>query len=188
MPLTAIPVKDNSKEYRDFISLYHTAFPPSELIPAEYFQASIHIEGAEVTSYYTENTSGGQEFVGFTYVIDTTDFLFIYFFAVNQNLRSRGFGSEIICNHLMKRYPGKILVLNAECPDETAPDNSLRLRRIAFYERLGFVQVNCTFYDERVLFTILSTSPALDIDRYKAFLQKLYDLQNLPDTVYILPV
>ncbi|HJJ36272.1 MAG TPA: GNAT family N-acetyltransferase, partial [Methanocorpusculum sp.] len=115
MPLSAIKVKDNSKEYEDFLSLYHIAFPPIEQIPEDYFQASIHTKGASVTAYYAEET-----FVGFTYTIETEQFLFLYFFAVNPKLRSQGFGSEIIRDHLMKQYPGKPIVLNAEIPDDAA--------------------------------------------------------------------
>lgn len=180
--LSAVNVRENSKEYEDFLYLYHTAFPPIEQIPEDYFQASIHAEGASVTAYYAEET-----FVGFTYTIETEHFLFLYFFAVNPELRSQGFGSEIIRNHLMKRYPGKPIVLNAEVPDDAVEDNSLRLRRIAFYERVGFVPLKYCFDDERILFRVLSTSPELNIEAYEAFLKMLYGIQNIGDTVHILP-
>jgi len=180
--LVAINVKENSKEYEDFLSLYHMAFPPIEQIPENFFQASIHAEGASVTAYYTEET-----FVGFTYTIETEHFLFLYFFAIEPELRSQGFGSEIIRNHLMKRYPGKPIVLNAEAPDDAAEDNVVRLRRIAFYEHVGFVQLNYKFYDERILFRILCTSPDLNIDEYEAFLKMGYSIQNIGESVHILP-
>jgi len=180
MVLKAVAVEDNSKEYQDFISLYYTAFPPDELIPEDYFQKCIHLNGASVTAYYS-----GEIFVGFTYVIDTEQFLFLYFFAVNPELRSRGFGSEIIRNHLMKKYPGKPIVLNAEAPDDTTEDNTSRLRRIAFYERLGFSQMNCKLFDGRVLFMPLSTSEKFNLNDLVEFMQELYDFQQLGDTIYM---
>ncbi|HJJ31676.1 MAG TPA: GNAT family N-acetyltransferase [Methanocorpusculum sp.] len=182
MHLTAVNVTDSSKEYEDFISLYHTAFPPDELIPEDYLFASLHMDGAAVAAYYADDL-----FVGFTYVIDAPHFLFLYFFAVNPELRSQGFGSEIIREHLMKRYPGKPIVLNVEVPDETAENNALRLRRIAFYQRAGFVSLKYRLYDKRVLFNILSTSSELPIDEYEAFLKQVYAVQNLEDTVEIFP-
>ena len=186
MTLTAVDVKDNSEEYHDFVSLYHTAFPPEELIPEEGFYDSIHMEGASVTAYYDEENPGKKVFIGFTYVIETEQFLFLYFFAVNPKHRSRGFGTEIIRSHLMKKYPGKTIVVNVEYPDESAEDYTLRLERIKFYKRLGFVQLNCSLYDGRVLFLVLSTSSELNLDEYNAFLQRGYDIQNLKDTVQIL--
>jgi len=179
--LSAVNVEENSKEYEDFLSLYHTAFPPIEQIPEDFFQASIRIDGASITAYYA-----GNAFVGFTHAIETEHFLFLYFFAVKSELRSQGFGSEIIRNHLMKHYPGKPIVLNVEAPDNAAEDNEFRLKRIAFYQRVGFVPLKQNFYDERVLFRILSTSPELNIDEYEAFLKKVYSIQNLEYTVHIL--
>ena len=181
MSLTAVAVKDNSAEYQDFLSLYHTAFPPDEQILPEYFQDSIHTDGASITAYYEYETQGKKVFAGFSFVVETDEFLFLYFLAVNPELRSKGIGSEIIKNHLMKKYAGKTIVLNVETPDDSAKDNLPRLRRIAFYKRLGFIPMNCSFSDGRVQFSVLSTSPELDLNGYLAFLQKLCGVENQSD-------
>ncbi len=185
MSLTAVVANDNSDEFQDFLSLYHTAFPPEEQIPEELFWDSVHMDGAEITVYYNEEMPGTNPYAGFSFVIETEPFLFLYFLAVNPDFRSKGIGSEIIRNHLMKQYPGKTIVLNVESPDESAEDNNSRLRRIAFYERLGFVQMNCSFTDGRVKFSVLSTSSELDLNAYFAFLQKLCGCDELPDGIDI---
>ena len=185
MNLTAIVAKDNSKEFQDFLSLYRIAFPPEEQIPDELFWYSIHMEGAKVTTYYAEEILGKKFYAGFSFVIETEQFLFLYFLAVNPEIRSKGIGSEIIQNHLMKQYPGKTIVLNVESPDELAEDNHSRLRRIAFYERLGFVQMNCSFTDGCVMFSVLSTSSELDLNAYVEFLRKLCGCDELPDEIDI---
>ena len=77
-------------------------------------------------------------FAGFTYLLWQEEILYIYYLAVEPALRGRGCGSRII-GALAELYPRHIMALSAETPPDRSDSGDIRSRRIAFYERNGFV-------------------------------------------------
>lgn len=77
-------------------------------------------------------------FIGFTYLLWQEEIIYVYYLAVEPALRGRGCGSRII-SALVEMYPGRIMALSAETPPDRSDRDDIRSRRIAFYERNGFV-------------------------------------------------
>lgn len=61
------------------------------------------------------------------------EFLYVEFFAVNPAMRGRNVGSEIITT-LIKENSGRRVLLEID-----PPVDEISIRRLRFYERLGFV-------------------------------------------------
>ena len=59
------------------------------------------------------------------------------FFAVDEKLRSKGYGSTIL-QEIQKKYPKKKIIISIEPCDENAPDIETRKRRKDFYLRNGY--------------------------------------------------
>lgn len=78
------------------------------------------------------NTVDGDNNVGFVTVWSFEDFDFIEHFVIYEAYRNKGCGARVL--ELLKSR-GKNLVLEAELPVD-----GIQKRRIAFYERNGFVQ------------------------------------------------
>lgn len=79
-----------------------------------------------------------ETFVGLIYFVLLDGAALIFYFAVDENLRGNGYGSKIL-SAMKERYPETRLFLEIDKPDDRAKNNSMRLRRKAFYERNGFV-------------------------------------------------
>ena len=86
------------------------------------------LECAEYTVYHAQKNGVN---VGFVTVWELSGFAFIEHFVTYENHRNKGYGSKVL-NCLKEKYGA--LVLEAEPPIE-----SIQKRRIAFYERNGFV-------------------------------------------------
>src|SRR5699024_9391089 len=78
-----------------------------------------------------------EQFVGFAYVIHSHGMHYILYLAVNDQIRSQGYGTRII-NELRRLYPEDSLALDVEQPNPQAANNQQRLRRLKFYRRNGF--------------------------------------------------
>ncbi len=59
---------------------------------------------------------------------------YVEFLAVNPAMRGRNIGSGVV-ERLLELYPGKLVILEIEPPQE-----EMAVRRLHFYERLGFVR------------------------------------------------
>lgn len=74
---------------------------------------------------------------GFVYLAHNSKIVFVMFFAVDEKLRSKGYGSNIL-QAIQKKYPNKKIIISIEPCDETASDIKTRRRRKDFYLRNGY--------------------------------------------------
>ncbi len=144
--------------------LYISAFPKYERLPWWVLRLLTLNKNANITCYYDE-----EQFCGFTYDVTTDSILFLMFFAVNDELRGKGYGSAIL-EYLKKNHPDKAVTLNVEPIDPTAENAHERVRRIEFYKKNGFFDTNHNIDEVGGTFRVLSTKMELDKEAYlKAF-------------------
>lgn len=112
--------------------LYELSFPPEErrLLPA---QQCLLDKGALCLSTITKAGT----FAGFIFYWQLTDFIFIEHFAIEPGQRGGGIGRNVI-RLLEEQHP--YIVLEVE-PPQTAD----AIRRIHFYEQLGFTAYPYTY-------------------------------------------
>ena len=145
--------------------LYLTAFPKEERIPWFLVRLNVLRKDVDLTAFLD-----GDVFCGFTYSVTCGDHHFLLFFAVEENLRSRGYGSAIL-SALKESY--SCVSLNIETLTEDAPNLPERQRRYGFYRHNGFHDTGYHVWEVGGMFRILSTNPELDIPGYRKFFLKL---------------
>lgn len=82
----------------------------------------------------------GEAPVGFVSPWDFDDFIYIEHLAIDEDKRSGGYGTKTI--EAIKELYKKPIILEAE-----APETEQQIKRIRFYERLGF-KVNSFYYEQ----------------------------------------
>ena len=114
-------------EFDQIYTLLEENFIPEECREREI--ARTLLANPDFTVYHTVD---GDNNVGFVTVWSFEDFDFIEHFVTYEAYRNKGYGARVL--ELLKSR-GKILVLEAELPVD-----GIQKRRIAFYERNGFVK------------------------------------------------
>ena len=78
-------------EVKKIKQLYETAFPEDEQIPWEDLMRLVGEMPLDFTAYYD-----GEAFIGFTIVYPRKSFNWFWYFAVNEELRGKGYGQQIL--------------------------------------------------------------------------------------------
>ena len=111
-------------------------FPAMERPSFAHFQKTIK-EGLQEVLIYSEDCVDK----AYCVVATVSEYLLISFLAVYEEYRGRGFGSKMLAE--VKEYyadrPG--IIVEVEKPEDAkeSKEHALRERRIAFYERAGYV-------------------------------------------------
>ncbi len=122
----------NKKENRkDLRRLYETAFPKEEKLPFWMLKARARNGVAEFYGIYDD-----EEFVGLIYNSFYKDMVYIFFFAIHESQRGKGYGGRIL-QTLQKKYSDKRIFLCIEAMDPEAENYDQRIKRKAFYEKNG---------------------------------------------------
>ena len=119
---------------RNVRQMYLRAFPSEERMPFPAMVAMSKLWHTDFLEFYD-----GDTLCGFVYLAHNRKLVFIMFLAVDEVLRSKGYGSAIL-HEIRNRYSDKKLIVSIEPCDAAAPDPTLRARRKAFYSRNGYQQ------------------------------------------------
>lgn len=122
-------VRLKSKNVKD---IYFEAFPKSERMPFPMMVAMSKLWNTDFLEFYDADTS-----CGFVYLAHNSKVVFVMFFAVDKDLRSRGYGSAIL-QEIQDIYSDKKIIISIEPCDKSATDIELRTRRKDFYMRNGY--------------------------------------------------
>ena len=164
----------NYKKYKKQVKkLYKAAFPFNERFPLPFLKWKAR--GEDVL--FSAVLDGGQ-FVGFSYTLESENFLYVYYLAVCEDLRSKGYGSKIL-QAIKNDNPGRTITLAIEdMSKRDAPNYNQRLRRLKYYESNGFKQLNLKINEAGVDLELLGTDSTVDYDEFmglmKKFLGKIY--------------
>ena len=116
--------------------LYESAFPRDEQIPWGDLLRLIDEMSLDFTAYYD-----CEELIGFTIVYPRKQFNWFWYFAVQEDLRGKGYGQQIL-TQLIVKYKGQTCVLDMESPTQVCENIVQRRRRHAFYLRSSFRDTN----------------------------------------------
>ena len=145
--------------------LYRAAFPKDERLPWFVLRLNSLRRGIDLYAFLD-----GDTFCGFSYSVTAFGLHFLLFFAVEESLRSQGYGSAILA---MLRREHETVVLNIEPLDPEAPDLALRQSRYRFYRRNGFFDTGCHVLEADGIFRVLATCQDPDLPAYRRLLRYL---------------
>ncbi len=159
--------------------LYLTAFPKEERAPFWLIRSRAKSGRAEMLAAYDEN-----EFVGFAYMVCHKDLTYLFYLAVMENMRGKGYGSKIL-EAIKSRYRGKRIFLAREQLDKTADNFAQRISRHQFYRRNGFEDLPCQIKEASVVYDVMGIGGNVSAEEYDAlisswagkFLTKIVDMK-----------
>ena len=94
--------------------------------------------------------------------------IFIMFLAVDESLRTKGYGSAIL-KEIKNRYPDKKIMVSIELCDDSAPDIEVRKRRKAFYRKNGYGETGYMIKLSGVVQEIMITNGDFDKKEFLLF-------------------
>ena len=165
MNLQMLDIRQDSQLQSKVKALYRKAFPKEERIPWWLLALNSCREDIDLTAYLD-----GDMFCGFTSTVQVDGLYFVLFFAVEEALRQKGYGSAIL-SAIKAKYEN--VVLNIEPLDPEAANYPERQKRFAFYGKNGFVDTGYDVWEIGGKFRVLSTQAKLDVPLYKKVFRKL---------------
>ena len=130
MSLEIKKVKLSNKNVK---KIYLEAFPKKERIPFFMMVLLTKITHTEFLAFYDKDL-----LCGFVYSATIGNITYIIFFAVDKDIRSKGYGSKIL-EEMQKLYPNNKIIITIERCDVEATDIDDRIRRKNFYLKNGYV-------------------------------------------------
>lgn len=161
-----------SADYKNVKRLYNSAFPADEKAPFWLLMRKLKKDGVDFWAAYSE-----EKWVGLAYVLSYKSISYLFYLAIDDNARGKGFGSGVLST-LKEKYQGQNLFLAIEEIDEKADNYSERLKRKQFYEKNGFHSLDCKLREASVIYDLLGVggkvSPKDYSDMFDAYLGKLF--------------
>lgn len=147
-------------DYKNIRRLYKSAFPKEERAPFFLLKRKVSRGNADVLIAGEHG-----EFMGFVYVVCYKDLVYLFYFAVDDKCRGRGFGSNIL-RLLKEKYGGKRIFLAREQLDENADNYGQRIKRHEFYLRNGFKDLPCHIREGNVIYDVMGIGGNVTSNEY----------------------
>jgi len=106
--MECISIKRNMPSFEKVVALQRSAFPPEEQYPIDQILELAEDPNTEYLSFWTEN-----ELCGIMLSCSGKTMAYLFYMAVNPDLRSRGYGAKML-GWLKEHLVGKTIVLNME--------------------------------------------------------------------------
>lgn len=121
-----------SKRKQEIKEIYTSSFSKEDRMPFWMMIIMSYLWNTEFLAFYDAD-----HLCGFIYMATIKKQTFIMFFAVDENCRSKGYGSRIL-NQIQSMYPKNKIIVTIEPCDDNAEDIELRLKRKRFYINNGY--------------------------------------------------
>lgn len=129
MDLVVKPIQKLGKDKACVKEIYISSFQEEDRMHFGLMQIMSRLWHTEFLTFYDEDM-----LCGFVYMATLRKLTFVMFFAVDENLRSKGYGGRIL-EKIAQLHPDCKMVVSCEPCDESAEDFAIRLRRKQFYLR-----------------------------------------------------
>lgn len=172
MSIELIRFSKKLPDYKRLKQLYNSAFPADEKAPFSLLMRKTKKDNVDFWAAYS-----GDEWVGLAYVLSYKKISYLFYLAVDDSVRGKGFGSGIL-SALKEKYQGQNLFLAIEEIDEKAKNYSERVKRKKFYEKNGFHDLNCKLREASVIYDLLGVGGKIEpkdyADMFDEYLGKLF--------------
>ena len=154
------------QEYKDVCCLMRTAFPQTEQIPMWLLRVLALRKSVNFRAFNEDD-----QFCGVLYTAEDNKYIFVLYLAVNDQIRSKGYGTKIL--DWLKLNTEKSIVLNVESLDPSAENALQREKRISFYSKNGIFDTGCRFVDGGEKYSVLASDIEIfDPGEYEMLLSK----------------
>lgn len=153
---------ENAVKYKNQIKhLYRTAFPKEERAPLFFLFRKTKQKN---NSFYA--VMDNEEFVGLVYTIENEKMVYVFFFAIEEEKRGKGYGTKVL-SLIKEMYPDRMVTLEIEdTADKSADNYEQRINRLGFYRRNGFKQLQIRVNEAGVVYELLSTEVGITKEEF----------------------
>lgn len=157
-------------------ALYESAFPANERIPIK------HLLDDKIKREFWAFFDGDL-FCGFSNSITHGSITNIVYFAVESELRSRGYGSQIL-QAIREKHPDSRIVVDIEVEEDSknAEELERRNRRREFYTHNGFDSSPVDYVWQGEHYRLLSAGGTVTEKEFRDFWKEI--LKNVPGAKY----
>ena len=165
-------------------ALYESAFPANERIPIKHL-LDYKIR-REFWAFFDKEDGGDAAtptFCGFSNSITHGSITNIVYFAVVPELRSRGYGSQIL-QAIRRQHPNTRIVVDIEVEEDSKDAEELerRNRRRKFYTRTGFDSSPFDYVWQGEHYRLLTAGGTVTEKEFRDFWKEI--LKNIPGAKY----
>ncbi len=147
---------DARKYKKQIKKLYRSAFPANERAPL--FILFKRTDNGRDSFYAVVDD---EKFIGLVYTISTAKLVYVFFLAVAEEMRGKGYGSKILAQ-LKETYSDKTVCLMIEDTEEhDAANIDERMNRLRFYKRNGFERLYIKINEAGVNYELLGTDTSV---------------------------
>ncbi|MBR3841605.1 MAG: GNAT family N-acetyltransferase [Erysipelotrichales bacterium] len=154
--LTFKNIKENKECISKIKKLYTTSFPENEQVPFVYLRLKAESDISDIFGVYEDDN-----FIGLLVTLYYKDIVFLWYLAIEHDLRGKGHGS-LILNEAAKKYAGYRLILNIE-----EVENENQQRRKNFYLKNGYRECGFKTMEYGVIYEMLCHDDVVTYEEYK---------------------
>ena len=166
MNLRVESIIKNPREIDNVKELYYGSFPENERMPMNLLLWKAKLDFVDFLVIYDEDV-----FVGFTYLITHKDLTYVLYIAIDDNIRSKGYGSLALAQ-IKEKYPDNRIILNIEVIDETASNYEQRVTRRKFYTRNGYQNSELAYKDRWGLYEVMINGDKANKEEFYGLLKR----------------
>lgn len=166
MDLRVESVTRKSKEKQKIKEIYTSSFLKEDRMPFGLMLIMAKMKNTEFLSFHDKYT-----LCGFVYMATIENLTFVMFLAVDENIRSKGYGSRILDKIQSIHTDSKIIISIERCVEE-AKDIEQRLKRKKFYANNGYKETGYLVELANKKQEILIKNGEFDEDEFSFFLKK----------------
>lgn len=166
MSLKREHITKDSASIKQIKELYEFSFPENERRPLTPMLDDTS-GFAEILAYYDED-----EFIGFACILNIRDISHIIYFAVDNKLRGKGYGSQILSD-ISAHKKGMRIIVDIEQENTLEENNSQRIKRKQFYLRNGYKETTVEYEWRNEKYEILSLGGDIDTEDFIEFWEKI---------------
>ncbi len=161
----------NKTDYECLKEIYQEAFPDEEKMGSidDLIERTKSDKRFELYLIYSDPIENGiKQLVAFGYNLNEKDYLYGIFIAIKKEFRAKGYGKTFINYQKENQAKNKHFFLCAEKVEDTAKNNEQRIKREAFFHKLGFNQVETDIELNGVNFDFYSLNKVTpeEVDHY----------------------
>ena len=151
------------------------SFPKAERKP---FELICNIREKGVGDMWSLEENGMS--VGLAITVNYKDRILLDYFAIEEEMQGKGYGSTAI-QTLLQQYQGKKLIIEIESTKDQAENSSERMRRKDFYHRNGFTDLGFSVDLFGVKMEMMSNQTGISFEEYlevyvKAFGERMKEV------------
>ncbi len=163
--LTIKTASADLKELDEIRRLYNSSFPDDERIP--WHRLFHQLDESHIMNIFYEADTP----VGMSYLFLHENLVYLGYLAVEEKLRSRGYGTAIL--HMIQEiWKNHKIVIDIEVIDPSADNYEERVSRKQFYLHNGFEETRTGYYFYHVDYELLSCSGIVNADEFRSLILK----------------